>query len=93
MRRTGRDGSFFACLLINMLLNLEWGIPALVLLALHLWLGIAIWWSIGALCLWIFCILLGMWIMGWATDCGNIKDPPKENKNPYSVKRNKSTPE
>ena len=90
MRRTGRGGNFFACLLINMLLNLEWGIPALVLLALHLWLGIAIWWSIGALCLWILCILLGMWIMGWAPDCGNQKDPPKENKNPYSVKRNKN---
>jgi hypothetical protein len=30
--------------------------------------------------------LLGMWLMGWASACGNQKDPPKENKNPYSVK-------
>ena len=27
------------------------------------------------------------WLMGWAADCGNQKDPPKENKNPYSAKR------
>ncbi len=93
MRRTGRGGSFLACLLINMLLNLEWGIPALVLLVLHLWLGISIWWFIGALGFWILSILSGMWIVGWATDCGNQKDPPKKNKNPYSVKRNKRTPE
>jgi hypothetical protein len=28
-----------------------------------------------------------MWLIGWAANCGNEKDPPKENKNPYSVKR------
>jgi hypothetical protein len=27
-----------------------------------------------------------MWFTGWAASCGNEKDPPKENKNPYSVK-------
>ncbi len=86
MRRTRRSGSFFVCLLINLLLNLEWVIPALVLLLLHGWLGISIWWFAGSMCLWILSVLAGMWLMGWATDCGNLKDPPKENKNPYSVK-------
>ena len=87
MRRTRQSGSFLLCLLINMLLNLEWSIPAWVLLGLHFWLGISIWWFVGALLLRILRLLLGMWLMGWARDCGNQKDPPKENKNPYSVKR------
>ena len=86
MRKTKRAGSFFACLLINLLFNLEWSIPAWILLVLHLWLGISIWWFIGGLGLWVLRILAGMWLMGWARDCGNRKDPPKENKNPYSVK-------
>jgi len=56
------------------------------LLALHIWLDISVWWFVGALCFWLLIILSQMWIMGWAADCGRQKDPPKENKNPYSVK-------
>lgn len=87
MRRTVRNSSFWLCLLINLLLNLEWSIPAWILLALHIWLDISIWWFIGALTLWMLGILAGMWIMGWAASCGNEKDPQKENKNPYSKKQ------
>ena len=86
MRRTGRTGSFLLCFLINMVLNLEWSIPAWILLAIHFWLGISILWFVGALAFWILWLLLGMWVMGWASACGNQKDPPKENKNPYSAK-------
>ncbi len=39
-----------------------------------------------AIALWILIILLWMGIMGWAYDCSNTPDPPKENKNPYSKK-------
>ena len=88
MRKTKRNGSFFLCLLINMALHLERSIPAWILLGLHFWLGIPIWWFVGALALWILSLLLRMWLMGWASFCGNQKDPPKENKNPYSVKEN-----
>jgi len=87
MRRTKRRGSFLLCLLINLLLNLEWSIPAWVLLALHIWLDISIWWFVGAVGLWIVSILTGMWLMGWAASCENEKAPPKENKNPYSQKQ------
>ena len=87
IRHTKRSGSFLLCLLINLLLNLEWSIPAWVLLALHFWLKISIWWFVGGLVLWILVNLVGMWLMGWAAGCGNHKDPPKENKNPYSVLR------
>ena len=87
MRKTKRHSHFLLCLLLNMLLNLEWSMPAWILLGLYIWLGISIWWFFGAIMLWILRILLGMWLMGWARDCGNQKDPPKENKNPYSVKK------
>ena len=86
MRHTKRGGRFLLCLLINLLLNLEWSIPAWILLALHIWLDISIWWFVGGLGIWVLRVLLGMWLMGWAIRCGNEKDPPKENKNPYSVK-------
>lgn len=87
MRRTKRTGGFWLCLVINLLLNLEGSIPAWILLALHFWLGISIWWFVAALMAWIMGMILWMWIMGWARDCANTPDPPKENKNPYSVKK------
>ena len=87
MRKTKRTGGFLLSLLINLLLNLEWSIPAWLLLGLHIWLSISIWWFIGGLAFWILRILAGMWLMGWASACGNEKDPPKENKNPYSAKQ------
>ena len=68
-----------------MLLNLEWSIPALILLALHYILDISIIWFFIALGVWILVLISWMWIMGWATTCSNTPDPPKENKNPYSV--------
>ena len=91
IRRTKRSGSFWLCLLLNMLLNLEWSIPAWILLALHFWLDISIWWFVGGVAFWVLCILTGIWLIDWAADCCNQKDPPKENKNPYSVKQNKDT--
>ncbi len=87
MRRTNRSGGFLLCLLINMLLNLEWSIPGWILLGLHLWLDISVWWCVGAWGLWILRMLLGMWLIGWARACGAEKDSPKENKNPYSVRK------
>ncbi|MBQ4601788.1 MAG: hypothetical protein IJB24_02905 [Clostridia bacterium] len=87
MRRTKRTGNFLLTLLFNMLLNLEWGIPALVLLILHFVIGLSIWWFVGAMAFWILCMITGMWIIGWARDCGDTPDPPKENKNPYSYKK------
>jgi len=79
MRQTKISGSFLLCLLINLLLNMEWSIPAWILLALHIGLDLSIWWFIGGLAFWVIRLLLGMWLMGWASACGNQKDPPKEN--------------
>ena len=87
MRRTAHSSSFLLCLLINLLLNLEWSIPAWILLALHIWLDISIGWFLGGLAFWALCILAGMWLVGWAASFGNEKVSPKENKNPYSKKQ------
>ena len=84
IRRAKHRGNFLLCLLINLLLNLEWSIPAWVLLGLHFWLDISIWWFVGGLVCWVLRVLAGMWLMGWVYSCSNEKDPPKPNKNPYS---------
>ncbi len=83
-----RNGGFFLCLLVNLLLNLRWSLPSLILLALHFWLEISLWWAAGTFGLWILGILADMWLLRWAAACGNEKAPPKKNKNPYSVKQN-----
>ena len=74
---------------INLLPHLEWGISALIALALCFGLGISSWWLAGGLALWILRVLFGMWIWRCAAGCGAEKDPPKENKNPYSVRKGK----
>ena len=85
MRKTNRSGSFLLCLLFNMLLNLEGLIPAAVFLALHFILKWSIWWAVLAAGLWIVYLILWMLFMKFATKSSNTPDPPKENKNPYSV--------
>ena len=87
MRRTKRSGGFLLCLLLNMALNAEWSIPAWILLGLHFWLGISVWWFFAALVLWILVMILGMKIMGWAADCSAVPNKQPENKNPYSVRK------
>lgn len=86
MRRTRRSGGFFLCLLLNILLNWEGALPAAILFALHQWRGWLLWWVGLALALWIGGILLWMFFLGWASKCGNRRDVPRENKNPYSAK-------
>lgn len=85
MRRTTHSGSFALCLLLNMLLNLKGLIPAAVLLALHFVFKWSVWWAVLVAGLWIVWLILWMLFVGFAAKCGNTPDPPKENKNPYSV--------
>ena len=74
-------------ILINLLFNLRWSIPAWVLLILHYAVGISIvyfWIALGA---WIFGIFLLGAFVGWARNQKQIPDnAQKENKNPYSNK-------
>ncbi len=84
MRKTKRSGNFVLCLLINMLLNLDGLIPAVILFILHFIFDISIWWGIGAVLAWFIYLMLWMLIFGWASKASNSKVVPKENKNPYS---------
>ncbi len=85
MRKTKRDGSFILCFLINLVINIEWAIPAIVLLILHFVLDISLWWFVAALAFWIVPILLQMLLLGWLSGLTTSGKSP-ENKNPYSVK-------
>ena len=86
MRRTKRSGGFFISLLINMFLNIEGVIPAVVLLVLHYYFDISVWWSVLALALWILYLIIWMLILGYVSRCSNTPDRKTVNKNPYSKK-------
>ncbi len=80
-----RGGDFWLCLVLNMIFNWEWTIPAWILLALHFVLDWSILWFVLAFVLWLISILVWMAVMRWVVRCGDASDPPKENKNPYSA--------
>lgn len=84
MRQPKRQSGFLLSLLLTLLFNLEWTIPAWIFLALHFWKGISILWFICSILLWILFVMLKLFVFGSLTRAGNYKDPPKENKNPYS---------
>lgn len=75
---------FIPCLLINILLNLEWSIPAWILLVCHFVFDISIWWFVGALVLWFVIMFFWMFFIGWAASCSREKSETTVNKNPYS---------
>ena len=85
MRKSKRSGSFFPRLFINILMNIEGLLPAVILLVLHFWLKISEWWSVGAFITWLLYLIMCMAFIGWAGKCGSERGLPKENKNPYSV--------
>ena len=92
MRNSKRSGSFLLCFFINMLMNIEGLLPSVVLLVLHFWLKISVWWSVGTFIAWILYLIMWMAFIGWAGKCGSARDLPKENKNPYSVGNAKKKP-
>ena len=57
MHNSKRSGSFFPCLFINMLMNIEGLMPAVILLVLHFWLKISVCWSVGAFIAWILSVI------------------------------------
>ena len=86
MRRPRSQHGFLLCFLLSLLLNFEWSIPAWILLALHFWLKISLWWFAGTFGLWILIILVSVSIISWANRCSaDCEEKTPENKNPYSV--------
>ena len=79
-----KGNGFISALLINLVFDLEWTIPAWILLAAHFIFKISIWWFVGALAVWVIGVAIKTAVFSWLIHVGNIPDPPKENKNPYS---------
>lgn len=86
MRHTDRAGGFLLTLLINLIINWEGILPALVLLVLHYTLRWPLWAVWAALGVWVLVILIGTLLIVWAAGCSDRTIvPPPTNKNPYSV--------
>ena len=86
MRQPKRQSGFILSLLLTLLLNLEWTIPAWICLVLHFIVGLSLWYFVAALGLWVLIIFTKSLILRLLNKAGNYKDPPKDNKNPYSAK-------
>ena len=80
---------YIVSVLLSLLFNWYWSIPAWVLLILHFTLGISIWWFVGALLLWIVGVRVFVRVIGWLTYMGNKPEEENKNINPYSNKDNK----
>ena len=79
-----RDNGFLLCFLMNLLFDLEWSIPAWLLLILHFVLDWSIWFFVAALAAFVCGVLLKTAFISWAASVGNTPDKPKKNLNPYS---------
>ena len=86
MRKPEPSDSMLMCLFLNLLLHPVLGALAILLSVLH-WAGIFPWLpAILVAILWVAQALVGTYLIRWGNRCSNQKDPPKENKNPYSTK-------
>ena len=83
MRKADTD-NFFLAYLLNVVLNLEWSIPALILLGLHFWLDVPIYFFWIALGFWLGGTLLAMLVIALIRK-SVPPDNPTVNKNPYSA--------
>ncbi len=78
------NGGFLVAWCVNLVFNLEWTVPAWILLALYFFADISILWFVGAIVLWVVMVGIKTAVLSWLIKEGNRPDPPKENKNPYS---------
>ena len=86
MKLAARTGNWIFWFLINLILNFEGAIPAVIALILHFVLGVSILWFIAALALWVLYVVIIMAILGWANSSSKKSVIQQENINPYSAK-------
>lgn len=84
MRRTARNHGFVLCLLLNMVFRFEWAIAAIVLFALHFWLGWPLFPGFIALGIWFVYSLAVTLVLSAANRIGNEQPTERPNRNPYS---------
>jgi len=85
-RRANSADGFLLCFLFNLLFNYWWGIIALILWILHLWLRIPFYWPIIGYVIWFGVALFSTWLVTWANSSSEEKTVERENLNPYSAK-------
>ena len=87
MRRVSHGHGFLISMLFNMAFRPEWPVLAAILFILRkIFPVIPLWCGFAALGIWIGIALLVTLTLSLANRLGNVKDPVRENKNPYSVK-------
>ena len=85
MESKRRFSDYALCYVSSMALHLHWMLPAVLLLAAHFVFGISVFWSLGALFLFLLVILFRTLVIGWASGCRQTPYQHKENRNPYSA--------
>ena len=87
MRVKGSAGDgFLLCFLVNLLFNFWWGLIAVILFVLYLFIGISFIWSLVGLFVWLGVAFLSTALVIWAVSTSEEKTPERENLNPYSAK-------
>ena len=71
-----RPKSFLLAFLMNLLLQGEWLLVAIVMLILHCWIGIPLWLVWAALGLWGVIALVVTWFVTWAAGCSDTNPGP-----------------
>ena len=84
MKWVKKDSGFMLSFFINLLFNLEWAIPAVICFVLHFIFHISLWWSFGAVMLWLIVVLARTLLLFALNKAGNMPEKQRENKNPYS---------
>ena len=57
MNRLKRSGGLLLCLIFSLLMNMKGLIPAAVLLLLHFWSSLSVWWAVGAAAVWLLYLI------------------------------------
>jgi len=86
LRFFGAIGRFLLHYLICLVFHWEGLIPAVILLVLHFWPGIPLFWFFIALGLWLLFVLIRMLFFRFAIRSSADPTPFRENKNPYSFR-------
>ncbi len=89
LRFLARIGRFLLYFLLALVFHWEGLIPAVLLLILHFWPGIPIYWCFIALGLWLLFVFIRMLFFRFAISSSQEPTPFRENRNPYSYISNK----
>ena len=71
VRKPGVDGGFILCFFLNLIFNVYWAVPAVVLFITHYALGTPLWLAWLALVIWVAAIFGITAFMSWAVSTGD----------------------